>query len=78
MAKVRRNYSSCPRMLEACRLYREGTVSNLSTLSKKFGVDRKSLRQRVKNDIRVEAHQGHETYLSTETEREISGCLQVG
>ncbi|KAL7865938.1 hypothetical protein SRHO_G00111850 [Serrasalmus rhombeus] len=64
-------------MKEACRLYKEGTIRNLSHLSRTFGVDRKALTQRVKDYISVEAHQGQQVYLSTGTEREISGCLQV-
>lgn len=43
MAKLRRNYSSCPRMKEACRLFQEAAIRNLSRLSRTFGVDRKLL-----------------------------------
>lgn len=65
-------------MLEACRLYNEGTIKNLSLLAQQFGVDRKSLRERVKAKVKVEAHQGNQTTLSSAVEKEISESLQVG
>lgn len=65
-------------MAEACRLYREGTIRNLSVLARTYGVDRKSLRQRVKGQLSIDAQQGHEIYLGPGVEQDISECLQVG
>lgn len=64
-------------MTEA-RLYREGTITNLLVLARIYGVDRKSLRQRVKGQLSIDAHQGHEIYLGPGVEQDISVCLQVG
>lgn len=57
MRKAKINYSSCPKMKEACRLYIETVIRNLLYLSRKFVVDRKTLTQRLKEHISVEAHQ---------------------
>lgn len=78
MSTKRKNYRTCPRMIEACRLYREGKIKNLSVLAKQYGVDRKSLRERVNAKIRDEAQQGRQTFFSSAVEKEISECLQVG
>lgn len=72
----KKNYSDCPKMIEACRLYHEGTIRNLCQLSRQFGVDRKSLRERLKDRVKVQAHQGRATFLSSEVEKDISECLQ--
>ena len=72
MTRTQKNYSSCLRMIEACCLYREGTVRNLSFLAKSYGVDRKSLRQRVKEQLSIDAQQGHAIYLGPAVEQEIS------
>ena len=67
MTRARKNYSSDKHMAEACHIYREGTVTHLSILVRTYGVDRKSLRQKVTGQLSIDAQQGHEIYLGPGT-----------
>lgn len=51
--------------------------SVISKKAKSYGVDRKVLRQRVKEELTIDAEQGHVIYLDPAVKQEISECLQV-
>ena len=45
--------------------------------AKHYGVDKKSLLRRVRNEIPIEAHPGRQTVLSPSQEQELAECLII-